>query len=181
MQPGGSVPTDSAAQSAAAPTQAGAAGPLEQFAARPAEQNEAADGEAPDGPESALFSDLDYITLRRRIWRIYVMLVIGGTIGCAADGNRERAIGFLGGCAVSGLSFFLLERLVADLGTALEGKRPRAASVLAQVFRLLLLGGATFAIVKLYGAPHGAVAAGLLAPVSAILLEVVYELIYARA
>ena len=130
---------------------------------------------------AALFGDLDYATLRRRVWRIYVMLVIGGTIGCGAQGNRERAIGFLGGCAISGLSFFLLDRLVCDLGTALEGGKPRAISMLAHVFRLLLLGGATFAIVKLYGASRGALAAGLLVPVSAILLEAAYELIYARA
>jgi hypothetical protein len=189
--PGAAIPTDETGTSADRPDETGIAADktdvtsAQEFAATPAEPKdrppEPASAENPAGVPAALFGDLDYATLRRRVWQIYVLLAIGGTIGAGAQGNRERAIGFLGGCAISGLSFFLLDRLVSDLGTALEGGKPRAISMLAHVFRLLLLGGATFAIVKLYGASRGALAAGLLVPVSAILLEAAYELIYARA
>jgi hypothetical protein len=124
--------------------------------------------------------DPEYATLRRRIWRIYVCLVLSGVIGLAANGDRHRAISFLAGCAIGGLSLLLLQRFVDDLGGAMQGRRPGLGASLMHGTRLLILGGATFAMVKVYGASPGALAAGLVVPLAAIILEVVYELIYAR-
>jgi hypothetical protein len=124
--------------------------------------------------------DVEYSVIVRRVRQISLVLAIAGTIGFAAQGNRWKALSFLGGTAISCLSFYLLHRLVADLGGALEGKKPRGASFVLHAVRLVLLGGAAFAIVKVYGASASALVVGLIVPVTAITLEALYELTYAR-
>ena len=124
--------------------------------------------------------DIEYAVVVRRIRQISLALALAGTIGFAAQGNRWKALSFLGGTAISCLSFYLLHRLVEDLGGALEGKKPHGASFVLHVGRLAVLGGATFAIVKVYGASVSALAVGLVVPVTAITLEALYELTYAR-
>jgi hypothetical protein len=125
--------------------------------------------------------DTEYTAILRRVRQIYVVLVVAGTIGFAAQGNRRNAASFLAGAAISGVSFWLLKRLVDDVGTALEGHKPRAASMLVHVFRLVLLGGAMFAILRVYKASPNSLCVGLLVPVVSITLEALYEWIYARA
>ena len=125
--------------------------------------------------------EIEYTAVLRRVRQLYVVLVVAGTIAFAAHGNRRNAASFLAGAAISGVSFWLLKRLVDDIGTALAGRKPRGTSVLVHVFRLLLLGGAIFVILKVYGASPKAVCVGLLVPVVSITLEALYELIYARA
>lgn len=124
--------------------------------------------------------DVEYSVVVRRVRQICLVLIIIGTIAFAAQGNRRNALSFLAGAAISSLSFYLLHRLVSDLGTALEGQKPRGASFVLHALRLVLLGSATFAIVKVYGASVSALAVGLIVPVTAITLEALYELIYAR-
>ena len=122
--------------------------------------------------------ETEYTAVLGRVRQIYLVLVVAGTIGFAAQGNRRNAASFLAGAAISGVSFWLLKRLVDDVGAALEGHKPRGASVLA--LRLLLLGGAMFAILKVYGASPNYLCVGLLIPVVSITLEALYEWIYAR-
>jgi hypothetical protein len=124
--------------------------------------------------------DIEYSVVVRRVRQISVVLAVAGTIGFAAQGNRSKAFSFLAGTAISCLSFYFLHRLVVDLGGAFEGKKPHGASFVLHAFRLVLLGGATFAIVKVYGASVSALAVGLIVPVTAITLEALYELTYAR-
>jgi hypothetical protein len=124
--------------------------------------------------------DVEYSAVVRRVRQISLVLAVAGVIGFAAQGNRLKVFSFLAGTAISSLSFYFLHRLVVDLGGAFEGKKPRGASFVLHAFRLVLLGGATFGIVKAYGASVSALAVGLLVPVTAITLEVLYELTYAR-
>ena len=126
-------------------------------------------------------SDAEYATVLKRIRWIYVILLVAGMFVFAAQGNRRNAGSFLAGAAVSGISFWLLARLVADLGSALEGRKPSAAGVIVHTLRLALLGGALFVILKVYAAAPNIVGVGLLVPVASITLEALYELIYARA
>ncbi len=124
--------------------------------------------------------DVEYSVVVRRVRQICLVLAVIGTFGFGAQGNRNHALSFLAGATISSLSFYLLHRLVSDLGSALEGQKPRGASFVLHAFRLVLLGGATFAIVKVYGVSVSALAVGLIVPVTAITLEALYELIYAR-
>ena len=124
--------------------------------------------------------EIEYAVVVRRVRRISLLLAVAGAIGFAAQGNRGKALSFLAGAGISCLSFYFLHRVVADLGGALEGQKPHGATFVLLAFRLVLLGGATFAIVKVYGASVSALAVGLIVPVTAITLEALYELIYAR-
>lgn len=124
--------------------------------------------------------DVEYSVVVRRIRQICLVLTVIGTIGFAAQGNRHKAISFLAGAAISSLSFYLLHRLVVDMGAATEGEKPRGASFVLHAFRLVILGGATFGILRFYGASVSALAVGLIVPVTAITLEALYELTYAR-
>jgi len=49
------------------------------------------------------------------------------------------------------------------------------------VFRILLLAAAAIAIIKLLGLNVAAAVTGLLVSAAAVILEIIYELIYARA
>lgn len=124
--------------------------------------------------------NLEYSEVVRRVRRICLVLIVVGAIGFGVLGDHGKAGSFLAGAAVSCLSLYLLHRLVADLGSAVEGKKPRGGSFVLHAFRLVLLGGATFAIFKVYDASVSALAAGLLVPVTAITLEALYEITYAR-
>ena len=125
--------------------------------------------------------DADHAAVMRRIRWIYVVLLMAGMFVFATQGNRRNAGSFLAGAAVSGISLWLLTRLVRDLGGALEGRKPRATGVLLHALRLVFLGGALFVILKVYAASPFIVGVGLLVPVASITLEALYELIYARA
>lgn len=86
---------------------------------------------------------------------------------------------FLAGAAISWLSFFLLHRLVADLGKALEGGKPHPLSFVLHALRTLILGGAAYVILKVYEAHSGALVTGLLVTVSAAVVEAILEQLYA--
>lgn len=122
----------------------------------------------------------EYSVVVRRVRQICLVLTVMGTNGFGAQGNRVKALSFLAGATISSVSFYLLYRLVSDLGSALAGQKPRGATFVLHALRLVLLGSVTFAIVKVYGASVSALAVGLLVPVTAITLEALYELTYAR-
>ena len=56
----------------------------------------------------------------------------------------------------------------------------RTFSVVLHAFRLMILGGAAYGIVSLYGSSRRALAGGLMLAVMAATLEVLIELSYAR-
>jgi len=123
--------------------------------------------------------DIEYSAVVHRVRNLCLVLIALGTIAFAFQSGRN-ALSFLGGSAIASLSFYLLHRLVSDLGAALAGKKPRGASFVLHALRLIVLGAAAFAIVKVYGASVSALAVGLIVPVTAIVLEALYELTYAR-
>ena len=125
--------------------------------------------------------DAEYAAVLRRIRWIYIILLMAGMFVFAAQGNRRNAGSFLAGAATAGVSFWMLKRLVDDLGAAMDGRKPGAAGIIVHALRLTLLGGALFVILKFYAASPTIVGVGLLVPVASITLEALYELIYARA
>ena len=124
---------------------------------------------------------LDYNVIIGRIARICgALALLGAAIWWAAAG-AAGLLSFLGGAAISCLSFWLLHRLVTDIQAATEGRKVRAASVLLHAFRMLILGGAAYGIVSTYGSHRPALATGLTLAVTAATVEVIIELFYARA
>jgi len=121
----------------------------------------------------------DELTFERATWRISRIMAAVGLVGAAAAtvfGGWKWGCGFLLGAAISGLNFHWLHRLVAALGS---GDLPRNRAVVLG-FRYLILGGSAYVIVKLSKISLMAVLAGLFVLTAAILVEVVFEVIYAR-
>ncbi|MBI5084247.1 MAG: ATP synthase subunit I [Acidobacteria bacterium] len=122
---------------------------------------------------------LDYTRIIRRILQLMGGLTLAGSLLWYLFGGQGALVSFLGGAAISGLSFWLLHRLVSDIGRASEGQKVRGPSVLLHAFRMLLLGGAAYAIVRSYGSHGPALVTGLTIAVTAATLEVLIELTYA--
>jgi hypothetical protein len=123
----------------------------------------------------------DYGAIVARIVRMMAALALIGVVACWFWAGKRGALSFLTGSGVAALSFYLLHRLVRDLASAAAGAKVRGASLVLHAVRLLLLGGALFAIIRSYGVFVPALTAGLLIVVAAATLEALYELFYARA
>ncbi|MEX2262189.1 MAG: ATP synthase subunit I [Bryobacteraceae bacterium] len=114
-----------------------------------------------------------------RIGRLMLALALGGTAACFAVGGWPWGIGFALGAGVSWLNFRWLKRVVDHLGAASEGVRtPKKMAVLVGL-RYLILGLAAYVIVKYSTLSLTAALIGLFVSVAAIILEILFELIYA--
>lgn len=86
------------------------------------------------------------------------------------------AVGCAFGVLLSFANFAMWKRLADSLGS--QGQRPRASSATLLGLRYLLLGGVIFVIIKYFEVSLLAIFAGLLTSVAAVLLEIVYQLIF---
>jgi hypothetical protein len=117
----------------------------------------------------------------RRIQRITFSLgLAGAAVGAAALGWRW-GLAFLLGAGASWVNFRWLKQLVTALSDAVESPRTRPQKRLALKIglRYLVLAAGAYAILNYSGLPLAAALAGLLVAVAAVLLEIVFELIYA--
>ena len=88
------------------------------------------------------------------------------------------AVAFLLGAAASYLNFRWLKRVVDALGGAAKSRpSPKFAVLIGARYLLLALGA--YAIVNLTPLSLPAALTGLFVPVAAVILEIVFELIYA--
>ena len=115
----------------------------------------------------------------RALHRVGVMILALGTIGAGAlvtlKGFR-MGLAFLIGALFSYVSFWGWQHLVLALSPNAK-QRPSWRFML----RIVVLGGLALAIIKLLGLNVAAAVTGLLVSAAAVILEIVYELIYARA
>ncbi|MGC4048210.1 MAG: ATP synthase subunit I [Paludibaculum sp.] len=125
--------------------------------------------------------ELDYARITRRIVQLMAALAAAGSVIFFLVKGLAGMLSFLGGAAISSLSFWLLHRMVTDVTRVVEGETVRTTSLVVHALRMLILGGAAYAIVKTYGSFVPAVACGLTLAVTAATLEVLIELLYARA
>lgn len=125
-------------------------------------------------PES-LFYDRAFA----RIQFLILFLSGAGLIVAALRGGWRWAAGYLLGAAASYLNFRWLKQVVNLLGAGAAHK-PRSTRV--GVFfglRYLLLGLGAYAILNFSTLSVAAAFAGLFVPVAAVILEILYELMYA--
>jgi ATP synthase I chain len=106
-------------------------------------------------------------------WLILVLGVAGAVGLTAFDGIRFGAA-FLIGAAISFTSFWGWQRVVDALGS---NPRKRANSFF--VLRLIALGALACVIIKYLRLNLAAAAVGLLVSGAAVILELIYEMIYA--
>ncbi|HTW65590.1 MAG TPA: hypothetical protein VME17_13265 [Bryobacteraceae bacterium] len=115
-----------------------------------------------------------YDQVIRRITRIILVLGVAGAIGVAAAKGLKSGLAFLIGSAISYTSFHGWRRLVDVLVPTAKKRTPTFF-----VFRLVALVAIAYAIIKILGLSIAAAALGLLVSGAAVVLELVYELIYA--
>ncbi|MBM3745769.1 MAG: hypothetical protein FJW34_08220 [Acidobacteria bacterium] len=115
----------------------------------------------------------------QRIFRGALVVGAAGTAMGVALQDWRWGLGFALGAAGASLNFYWLHRFVE--GLAPGGPRPRKWLLVALATRYLALGLAGYVIVKVFGLSLAAILLGLFVPVAAIIFEIIYELLYARA
>jgi hypothetical protein len=115
-----------------------------------------------------------YDQVVRRISRIIVGLGVVGAVVVAVRKGAGSGFAFLIGSAISFASFWGWRYLVDALGPNPQPRKP-----VFFVIRLLALVGVAWVIIKFLGLNLAAAALGLLVSGAAVVLEIIYELIYA--
>ncbi len=126
--------------------------------------------------------DRDQAFLDRALARIHALiafLTIAGLIAAAFHGGWKWAAGFLLGAAASWLNFRWLKQMVNALGQAATGKPPKARVAVFLGLRYLLLAAAGYVILNFTTLSLAAGLIGLFVPAAAVILEILFELIYA--
>jgi hypothetical protein len=115
----------------------------------------------------------------RRIMRWAIALAAAGCLLSLVLRGWTWAAGFLLGAAASWLNFRWLKKVVDALGGAAQA-RPRAGFAVLIGVRYLLLAAGAYAILNLTALSLPAALTGLFVPVAAVILEIMFELVYAR-
>jgi len=114
----------------------------------------------------------------RALTRIKYLTLLVGLVGTAAiffTRGRGAAAGFLAGAGISYVNFELLSGLADVMGASTP--KGRAWAVLIAL-RYAIVGLAVYVIVRILGITPVAVLVGLLAAFAAVILEILYELIF---
>lgn len=114
----------------------------------------------------------------RRITRASVALAAAGASVCLIWRGWKWAVAYLLGAAASYLNFRWLKRVVDALGGALSA-RPSPKFAILIGLRYLVLAAGAYVIVNFTSLSLPAALLGLFVPVAAVILEIVFELIYA--
>jgi hypothetical protein len=112
-----------------------------------------------------------------RIAKASFAIGAGGLIAASAWGGRSWGAGFALGAAVSWLNFRWLKQVVEALGQT-RPTRKRVA-ILAGL-RYALLGGGAYVILRFSSVSVTAALLGLFVSVVAVIVEICFELVYAR-
>jgi hypothetical protein len=115
-----------------------------------------------------------YDRVVRRIGWMIVALGFAGAAATAAWKGPARGFAFLIGAAISYTSFRGWRHFVDALGPNPKKQKPAL-----YVLRLVAVVGGAWVIIKFLGLNLAAAAVGLLVSGAAVILEIVYELIYA--
>jgi hypothetical protein len=118
-----------------------------------------------------------------RIVRIGAALGVIGTIVVLIRYGPKTAVGFLAGALLSLLNFYGLRRVAEALSPTPANPSPRPgmrASPIFWAFRYFVFAGIGYVIVKGLGISLMPILAGLFVVAAAIIVEILYELTYAR-
>jgi len=126
--------------------------------------------------------DRDQAFLDRALARIHLFiafLTVAGFAAVAVRGGWKWSAGFFLGAAASWFNFRWLRQMVSSLGQAARGKRPGVRGAVLFGLRYLLLAAGGYVILNFSTLSLTAGLVGLFVPAAAVILEILYELIYA--
>ena len=126
--------------------------------------------------------DPDQLFFGRAVARIQMSIALlsgTGTLVAMVYGRWPWAVGFALGAGASYLNFRWLKQMVNSLGSAAAGNPPktRLAVLLGLRYLLLALGG--YVILRFSALSVVAACFGLFVPAAAVILEILFELVYA--
>ncbi|MEO8597897.1 MAG: ATP synthase subunit I [Candidatus Solibacter sp.] len=127
-------------------------------------------------PEERVFHERWLAAAVARIWKITWTLGAAGALLLLALRGWTWSAGWVLGTSVSALNFRWLKQLTEALGS--EAAKPRKAVFLG--LRYLFLGGGAYVILKYSAISLPAALSGLFVSVAAVILEILFELAYAR-
>ena len=114
-----------------------------------------------------------------RIEFLIVFLSVAGTVAATIHGGGRWAVGFLLGAGASAISFRWIKKVVNALGEPAR-VRPRKRFAVILGLRYLLLAAGGYVILNYSALSLAAALFGLFVPVAAVILEILFELTYAR-
>lgn len=116
----------------------------------------------------------------RRMVRAAVGLALAGCAACLILRDWKWAVAYLLGAAASYLNFHWLHRVVQALGAKVTA-RPSPKFAILIGLRYVVLGAGAYVIVNFTSLSLPAALIGLFVPVAAVILEIVFELVYERS
>ena len=128
--------------------------------------------------------DPDQLFYGRALARIqFLMVFLGGAgmVVAAVYGGWRWAAGYLLGAIASYVNFRWLKQIVSALSDAATSRSPGTRVAVIFGLRYLLLGIGAYAILNFSTLSLAAAFFGLFVSVAAVILEILYELMYARA
>lgn len=132
-------------------------------------------------PATEIGSSADELHYRRAMRRVYVHTVwlsLAGAAAIAWQVSLAWGLGFLLGAAASVLNLRWLHQLVDGIGPG--GKKPRKRLGALLSARYLLFGAFAYILIRYFRVNLIGILIGLFVAVAAVLVEMIYELIYAR-
>ena len=120
-------------------------------------------------------ADFDERVLQRIVRFTIALGLIGGIAALARFGPRTAG-GFLCGASISILNFWTLERMAIALTAS---GAVRGSAVLFGL-RYFMVGGAVYVIVKILEISLMSVLAGLFVSAAAVIVEILYELVFSK-
>jgi ATP synthase I subunit len=111
----------------------------------------------------------------RRIRILTAIVGVAGTVIVLVLQNLRSAAGFLLGAALSTLNFYGISNLAKVLGGT---SKPGPFAALLIALRYLVIACAVYVIIRFLGFGPVAVLSGLLAAFGAVILEILYELVF---
>jgi hypothetical protein len=121
--------------------------------------------------------DVFFERAQTRISKAMIAIAAGGLVGATAWRGWTWGAGFAVGAAASWLNYRWLKQIVKAIGDS-RPTRKRVA-VLAGL-RYALLGGGAYVILRYSSVSVTAVMVGLFVAVAAVIVEICFELVYAR-
>jgi hypothetical protein len=109
-----------------------------------------------------------------------VVLTLVGIPVAAYLYGRPGAIGYAVGAVISMLNFRAFEKIVAMTGIVVGDAPPQRTSAVFLGLRYFVFAGAAYGIIRVFEANFLAALIGFFVCVVAVIIEILYELIYAR-
>lgn len=109
-----------------------------------------------------------------RLVKLMAAITLAGTLAAAVWRGWKWGAGFAVGAAISGLNFYWLKRLTESLGST----RVRRRSAIFLASRYLVLGLIAYVILRYSSISLPAALAGLFVSTAAVIVEILFELVY---